>query len=46
LQITDALLVPFCAIRLLNEEKALRAELAGYAEYCLQTRSHLIPFVW
>ncbi|MGD0631164.1 MAG: isoprenylcysteine carboxylmethyltransferase family protein [Terracidiphilus sp.] len=40
------LLIPFYAIRLLNEEKVLRAELAGYSEYCLKTRFHLIPFVW
>ncbi len=41
-----ALLIPFHAIRLLNEEKLLRAELAGYGEYCRKTRYHLIPFVW
>jgi protein-S-isoprenylcysteine O-methyltransferase Ste14 len=40
------LLIPFYAIRLLNEEKVLRAELAGYSEYCATTRYHLIPFVW
>ncbi len=41
-----AWLIPFYAIRLLNEEKVLRAELKGYAEYCRKTRYHLIPFVW
>lgn len=41
-----AWLIPFYAIRLLNEEKMLRAELKGYPEYCLKTRYHLIPFVW
>ena len=41
-----ALLMPFYVFRLLNEEKALRQELPGYAVYCLRTRFHLIPFVW
>jgi protein-S-isoprenylcysteine O-methyltransferase Ste14 len=40
------LLIPFYVFRLLNEEKVLRAELAGYSDYCLKTRYHLIPFVW
>jgi len=33
-------------VRLLNEEKVLRQELSGYAEYCEQTRYRLIPMVW
>jgi len=33
-------------VRLLNEEKVLRQELSGYAEYCEQTRYRLIPTVW
>ena len=33
-------------LRLLNEEKVLRDELPGYAEYCQRTRYRLIPFVW
>jgi protein-S-isoprenylcysteine O-methyltransferase Ste14 len=41
-----ALLIPFFAIRLLNEEKVLREELPGYSEYCQKTRYHLIPFIW
>jgi protein-S-isoprenylcysteine O-methyltransferase Ste14 len=41
-----ALLVPLFALRLLNEEKVLRAQLPGYADYCLKTRYHLIPFLW
>jgi protein-S-isoprenylcysteine O-methyltransferase Ste14 len=41
-----ALLVPVIVLRLLNEEKILRQELPGYAEYCLRTRYRLIPFVW
>jgi protein-S-isoprenylcysteine O-methyltransferase Ste14 len=41
-----ALLIPFYVIRLLNEEKVLRKELPGYAEYCNKTKFRLIPFVW
>jgi protein-S-isoprenylcysteine O-methyltransferase Ste14 len=40
------LLIPFYVIRLLNEEKVLRAQLAGYSEYCRRTRYRLIPLVW
>jgi protein-S-isoprenylcysteine O-methyltransferase Ste14 len=40
------LLIPFYALRLLNEEEVLRRELPGYSEYCLRTRYRLIPFVW
>jgi len=40
------LLVPIIIFRLLNEEKFLRRDLAGYAEYCGRTRYRLIPFVW
>ncbi|MGB9406946.1 MAG: isoprenylcysteine carboxylmethyltransferase family protein [Terracidiphilus sp.] len=40
------LLIPFYVIRLLNEETVLRAQLAGYPEYCMRTRCRLIPFVW
>ena len=39
-------LVPLIVLRLLNEEKVLRQELAGYPEYCLHTRFPLIPFLW
>ena len=41
-----ALLIPFIVLRLLNEEKVLRLELAGYSEYCSRTQFRLIPFVW
>jgi protein-S-isoprenylcysteine O-methyltransferase Ste14 len=41
-----ALTIPIFVMRLLNEEKVLRVELAGYADYCAKTRYHLIPFVW
>ncbi|HVP47319.1 MAG TPA: isoprenylcysteine carboxylmethyltransferase family protein [Bryobacteraceae bacterium] len=41
-----ALWTPFYVYRLLNEEKFLRQELPGYAEYCLRTHFRLIPYVW
>ena len=41
-----ALIAPIIVLRLLNEEKILRRELPGYAEYCQRTRRRLIPFVW
>ncbi|MGD0892247.1 MAG: isoprenylcysteine carboxylmethyltransferase family protein [Terracidiphilus sp.] len=41
-----ALIIPFFAIRLLSEEKFLRANLPGYTTYCARTRYHLIPFIW
>lgn len=40
------LLITFYAIRLLDEESLLGRELAGYTEYCRQTRWRLIPYVW
>jgi protein-S-isoprenylcysteine O-methyltransferase Ste14 len=40
------LLIPLIVLRLLNEEKVLRQELPGYAEYCLQTGFRLVPFLW
>jgi protein-S-isoprenylcysteine O-methyltransferase Ste14 len=33
-------------LRILNEEKVLREELPGYAEYCNKTKYRLIPFIW
>jgi protein-S-isoprenylcysteine O-methyltransferase Ste14 len=41
-----AALIPFYVVRLLNEEKVLRVELAGYADYCERTRYRLITFIW
>jgi len=32
--------------RILNEEKILLKELAGYKEYCQKVRYRLIPFIW
>ena len=33
-------------IRILNEEKLLKAELEGYADYQKKVKHRLIPFVW
>jgi len=41
-----ALFIPIIVLRLLNEEKVLRQELPGYAEYCERTRYRLIPYLW
>ena len=38
--------VPVLAARILDEEKMLNAELAGYREYTQQVRYRLIPAVW
>jgi protein-S-isoprenylcysteine O-methyltransferase Ste14 len=40
-----ALLVPLLVFRVVNEEKLLRRQLPGYADYCLSTRFRLIPFI-
>jgi protein-S-isoprenylcysteine O-methyltransferase Ste14 len=41
-----SLLIPVIVLRLLNEEKVLRRELPGYAEYCERTRYRLAPYIW
>ena len=41
-----ALVIPIIIGRLLNEEKLLRRDLPGYAEYCRHNRYRLIPLVW
>lgn len=41
-----ALLVPMLIYRLIHEEKTLRRDLPGYAEYCERTGFRLIPWVW
>ena len=44
-----ALIVPFMPVlvwRLLDEEKILQRDLAGYTEYMRRVRFRLIPFVW
>ena len=40
------LLIPVLVFRLLNEERVLRRELPGYAEYCAHTRFRLVPSVF
>ncbi len=40
------LIILLIVFRLLNEEKVLRNQLPGYAEYCQQTRYRLIPGIW
>jgi protein-S-isoprenylcysteine O-methyltransferase Ste14 len=39
-------LILVIAVRLLEEEKFLRANLNGYDEYEQKVRYHLIPFIW
>ena len=34
------------AIRLLDEERYLKANLSGYDAYCRKVKSHLIPGIW
>jgi len=40
------LYVLFFVLRILDEEKFLRQELPGYADYCLRTPFRLVPHVW
>jgi protein-S-isoprenylcysteine O-methyltransferase Ste14 len=40
------LVIPLIVLRLLNEEKMLRRDLPGYADYCFRTRSRLLPLLW
>jgi protein-S-isoprenylcysteine O-methyltransferase Ste14 len=40
------LIIPILSLRLLNEEKFLKRELPGYAEYCRHIRWRLVPYVW
>jgi len=40
------LVIPLIVLRLLNEEKMLRRDLPGYSDYCLRTRSRLLPLLW
>ena len=41
-----ALIVPVLIYRLIHEEKTLRRDLAGYAEYCERVPKRLVPWVW
>ena len=40
------LYIPIIVCRILDEEKLLKTELKGYADYCTKLRWRLIPFVW
>ena len=40
------LVIPFIVLRLLGEEEMLRRDLPGYSDYCLHTRSRLLPLLW
>ena len=40
------LIVPLFAARILREEKVLKEELDGYAEYMDRVRYRLVPFLW
>ncbi len=41
-----ALLIPVLVYRLIHEERTLRRDLPGYAEYCERTGFRLVPWVW
>jgi protein-S-isoprenylcysteine O-methyltransferase Ste14 len=38
--------IPVLAFRIIDEEKMLVGELAGYADYRRKTRFRLIPAIW
>lgn len=38
--------IPMNVFRIRVEEEVLLRDLAGYNEYCLETRYRLIPFLW
>jgi protein-S-isoprenylcysteine O-methyltransferase Ste14 len=40
------LLAPALVYRLIHEERTLRRDLPGYAEYCERTRCRLVPGMW
>jgi protein-S-isoprenylcysteine O-methyltransferase Ste14 len=44
--VTVARAVAVLAYRIIDEEKALHAELAGYDEYTEKVRYRLVPYVW
>lgn len=44
--IPGLLFIPWTVFRIKNEEELLLRDLAGYKEYCQETRYRLIPFVW
>lgn len=40
------LYIPLIVIRVLDEERLLRADLDGYSDYCERVRWRLVPFIW
>lgn len=40
------LYIPLLVVRIGDEERMLRAELEGYAEYCQKVKWRLLPLVW
>ena len=38
--------IPIIAVRILNEEKVLKKDLSGYADYCKKVKYRIIPFIW
>lgn len=40
------LLIAVLAVRTLNEERMLRAELEGYSDYAARVRNRLVPLIW
>jgi protein-S-isoprenylcysteine O-methyltransferase Ste14 len=41
-----ALVVPVFVYRLIHEERTLKRDLAGYADYCEAVPYRLVPYVW
>jgi protein-S-isoprenylcysteine O-methyltransferase Ste14 len=39
-------LVAGLAVRVVMEERTLRAELAGYTDYAARVRYRLVPLIW
>ena len=39
-------IVPALIWRLIDEERVLRRDLPGYADYCARVRWRLVPGVW
>lgn len=44
--IPAVLVLPGMILRILDEERQLRAQLPGYAEYCTRVRWRLVPGIW
>jgi protein-S-isoprenylcysteine O-methyltransferase Ste14 len=41
-----AIVVPGLIWRILDEEKLLKKDLPGYAEYLKKVRYRLVPYIW